>query len=111
MDHYEKYGLVALNAVNRLNSSQETDPCSAWDEAAVYVFPTQLSLRKKVCPRSAFLGLCEEGKVKGVMYVERIIENTGTLFLSKIINLNIEDEFSYMSESLLKAIDALNIQP
>jgi hypothetical protein len=66
MDHYGKYGLVALNAVNRLNSSQEKDPCSAWDEAAVVVFPTQISSRKKSCPRTAFLGLCEEGKVKGV---------------------------------------------
>lgn len=66
MVNYGKYGLVALNAVNQLTQSQEKDPCTAWDEAAIAVFPTQLSSRKKGCPRSAFLGLCEEGKVKGV---------------------------------------------
>jgi hypothetical protein len=66
MDNYGKYGLVALNAVNKLNNIKEMEPCNAWDEAAVVVFPTQLSSRKKGCPRSAFLGLCEEGKVKGV---------------------------------------------
>ena len=66
MDNYGKYGLVALNAVNKLNISQEMDPGNAWDEAAVEVFPTQLSSSKKSCPRTAFLGLCEEGKVKGV---------------------------------------------
>jgi hypothetical protein len=66
MSNYGKYGLVALNAVNKLNNIKEMEPCNAWDEAAVVVFPTQLSSRKKGCPRSAFLGLCEEGKVKGV---------------------------------------------
>jgi hypothetical protein len=66
MDNYGKYGLVALNAVNKLNNIKEMEPCNAWDEAAAFVFPTQLSSRQKSCPRSAFLGLCEEGKVKGV---------------------------------------------
>jgi len=66
MDNYGKYGLVALNAVNKLNNIKKMDPCNAWDEAAEFVFPTQLSSRKKGCPRSTFLGLCEEGKVKGV---------------------------------------------
>lgn len=66
MPNYGKYGLVALNAVNQLNNMKEMDPCNAWDEAAAFIFPTQLSSRKKGCPRSAFLGLCEEGKVKGV---------------------------------------------
>ena len=66
MDNYGKYGLVALNAVNKLNDLQEIEPGNAWDEAAVVVFPTQRSSRKKGCPRSTFLGLWEEGKVKGV---------------------------------------------
>jgi hypothetical protein len=66
MNNYGKYGLVALNAVNKLNNIEKMDPCNAWDEAAEFVFPTQLNSRKKSCPRSAFLGLCEEGKVKGV---------------------------------------------
>ena len=30
------------------------------------VFPTQESSRKKGCPQSAFLGLCEDGYVKGI---------------------------------------------
>ncbi|WP_157465835.1 hypothetical protein [Colwellia sp. TT2012] len=47
MDNYGKYGLVALNAVNKLNIAQDIEPGNAWDEAAVVVFPTQLSSRKK----------------------------------------------------------------
>jgi hypothetical protein len=66
MDNYGKYGLVALNAVNKLNNMEKMDSCHAWDEAAEFVFPTQISSRTKSCPRSTFLGLCEEGKVKGV---------------------------------------------
>jgi hypothetical protein len=64
MSNYGKYGLVDLNAVNKLNHSKETNPCIAWDEAPVVVFPMQLSSRKKGCPRSAFLGLCEEVGIK-----------------------------------------------
>jgi len=66
MDIYGKYGLVALNAANKLNNLQDIEPGNAWDEAASFVFPTQLSSRKKGCPRSTFLGLCEEGKIKGI---------------------------------------------
>jgi hypothetical protein len=30
------------------------------------LYPTSLAARKKGCPREAFLGLCEEGLVKGI---------------------------------------------
>ena len=30
------------------------------------LYPTSLTARKKGCPRGAFLGLCEEGLVKGI---------------------------------------------
>lgn len=66
MEYYGKYGLVALNAVNKLTHIDDLEPGNAWDEAAAYVFTTQLSSRKKGCPRSTFLGLCEAGRVKGV---------------------------------------------
>ena len=30
------------------------------------LYPTSLTARKKGCPRGAYLGLCEEGLVKGI---------------------------------------------
>ncbi|WP_052380253.1 MULTISPECIES: hypothetical protein [unclassified Pseudoalteromonas] len=44
----------------------ETTPQYAWASEALTVFPTQSSSRVKGCPKSAFLGLCELGTVKGV---------------------------------------------
>ena len=59
-----KYGDVAILATARAQSGQ--DPGTAWDEAALLLFPTQVASRKKGCPRSAFLGLIAEGLVKNV---------------------------------------------
>lgn len=41
-------------------------PAEAWDIAARAAFPGKVAAQRKGCPRSAFLGLCEEGLVPGV---------------------------------------------
>jgi predicted protein tyrosine phosphatase len=41
------------------------------------------------------------------MHLERIQEHTGSKHLPKITNLNIPDEFTYMSDSLLEIIPNL----
>lgn len=66
MRQYGKYGLVALNAINKIEHYPETTPQDVWENAALSVFLTQSSSRVKDCPKSAFLGLCELGAVKGV---------------------------------------------
>lgn len=60
-----KYGLVAVVAVRRIQELGE-DPISAWQVAAAEIITESKSARDKGCPRGAFLGLCEEGLVKGV---------------------------------------------
>ncbi len=62
-----KYGEVAVRAVDLIHSGKCQAPREAWDQAAASVFPErQRASRSKGCPRSAFLGLCEEGLVSGV---------------------------------------------
>ena len=63
-----KYGETAVEAVNLLNSGRAKSPRDAWDKAAAKIFSESLSISSqgKGCPRDAFLGLCEEGLVKGV---------------------------------------------
>jgi len=61
-----KYGLVAVVAVRRIQELGE-DPLSAWQRAAAEIITESKSSRDKGCPRGAFLGLCEEGLVKGVL--------------------------------------------
>jgi hypothetical protein len=57
------YGKVALRATGFRQC--KIDPVGAWNKAAQEIFDRPSS-QKKGCPRGAFLGLCQEGYVKGV---------------------------------------------
>lgn len=58
-----RYGEAALIAAR---DSAGTSPAKRWQSAVEKVYPTTVSAQKKGCPRGAFLGLCEEGLVKGI---------------------------------------------
>jgi hypothetical protein len=60
-----RYGEAALIAV-RQGSSGPADPAARWEKALHQLYPTSPTSRKKGGPRGAFLGLCEEGLVKGI---------------------------------------------
>ena len=57
-----KYAEVALKATDMLAMYSPQD---AWTMASQKVFPHSLASRNKGCPKSVFLGLCEEGLVRG----------------------------------------------
>ncbi len=50
----------------RQGPSANSDPQARWDSAMERLYPTSPVARKKGSPRGAFLGLCEEGLVKGI---------------------------------------------
>ena len=60
-----RYGEAALMAVRQVPSAS-INPVALWDNAMQRLYPTSPTARKKSCPRGAFLGLCEEGLVKGI---------------------------------------------
>src|SRR5476651_596762 len=60
-----KYGEAALMAA-RQQYSAGANPVDRWESAMEKLYPTSPIARKKGCPRGAFLGLCEEGLVKGI---------------------------------------------
>lgn len=60
-----KYGDSAIRAVEICEASQNPDPVAAW-KRAVSDYALTFEGQKKGCPKSAFLGLCEEGLVKGI---------------------------------------------
>lgn len=60
-----RYGEAALMAT-RQGSSADSNPIARWESAMEKLYPTSTAARKKSCPRGAFLGLCEEGLVKGI---------------------------------------------
>ena len=60
-----KYAQAALLAVERMANDSGVSPNEAWEEATMKIFGPGPS-QKKGCPKGAFLGLCEEGLIKGV---------------------------------------------
>lgn len=61
-----KYGLTAVKAANLFQQGRVGSPVEVWRSAASTVFPDSKSSREKGCPRDTFLGLCEEGLVRGI---------------------------------------------
>ncbi|MCW6062074.1 hypothetical protein LAV35_10410 [Clostridium sporogenes] len=61
-----KYEQLAINAVKRTDCDANINPKLAWKIEAYKMFCEKKSSAKKCCPRNAFLGLCEEGLIKGI---------------------------------------------
>lgn len=61
-----RYGEAAIMAA-RTSSAAGAKPDACWDNAMERLYPTSPTARKKGGPRGAFLGLCEEGLVKGIL--------------------------------------------
>lgn len=61
-----KYGLAAVAATKYILQNKNTTPEEAWKKSISKVFPDSPSSRKKGCPKNAYLGLCENGLIKGI---------------------------------------------
>jgi len=61
----EKFGYSTVKAVELYKNGQANTPREAWEKAAYEVLEKRVYVEKP-CPKSAFLGLCEEGLVDGI---------------------------------------------
>ena len=61
MTNYNKYGEVAIKA-----AKEKGNPKNNWLKEVKKAFFDSESSQKKSCPKSIFLGLCEEGLIKGI---------------------------------------------
>ncbi|PQP80737.1 hypothetical protein C0Q44_26280 [Paenibacillus sp. PCH8] len=61
-----KYNQAAIRAVELIHQNINNSPGRAWEIATAELFGEGTWGAKKGCPKNAFLGLCEEGYVKGV---------------------------------------------
>ena len=59
------YGEAAVRATRYVTSGAVLCPRTGWDRAIAELSNSDSS-RKKACPRNAFLGLCEAGRVVGI---------------------------------------------
>ena len=60
-----RYGEAAIMATREV-SSAGISPVARWESAMLRLYPSSPTARRKSCPRGAYLGLCEEGLVKGI---------------------------------------------
>jgi len=60
-----RYGEAALMAT-REGFSAGISPVARWESAMQRLYPSSPTAQRKSCPRGAYLGLCEEGLVKGI---------------------------------------------
>ncbi len=58
-----KYGDAALRSVQLYKLHY--DPLLAWELATIEIFGESTS-QQKVCPKSTFLGLCQNGLIRGI---------------------------------------------
>ena len=61
-----KYGTIAVCAAKKVREGNGLCPISAWKTSAEDIFPEQEASREKSCPRTAFLGLAQEGLIRGI---------------------------------------------
>jgi len=61
-----KYGQAALKAAKMVANGYVSTPEDGWNRATSEIFGKGSPSQKKGCPRGAFLGLCEEGLIKGI---------------------------------------------
>lgn len=59
-----KYAELAIETASIVRTG--TPVVEAWELVALRIFPDQPASRAKGCPKCAFLGLAEEGLIKGV---------------------------------------------
>ncbi|WP_407282129.1 hypothetical protein V7O61_08590 [Methanolobus sp. WCC1] len=61
-----KYGETAIKAAKAIAANKGENPEDIWNLIASDIFGAGTSSQRKVCPRNAFLGLCEEGLIRGI---------------------------------------------
>jgi hypothetical protein len=61
------YAKAAQNAVNQIRTGIIKSPVDAWEKATSDIFGKGSPSQIKGCPKNAFLGLCETGRVTGIV--------------------------------------------
>lgn len=97
-----RYGEAALIAVR--DSSAGTSPAKRWQSAMEKVYPTSVSAQKKGCPRGAFLGLCEEGLVKGIPAGNYTVSKDNKAYAVRAAELLIEGKQKLSISELWRAV-------
>lgn len=81
-----KFGEAALIAA-RLDVPASVSATDRWDTAVRQLYPEKPYMQKKTAPRGAFLGLCEEGLVKGIAPGQYVASNVNKRYALRAVAL------------------------
>ncbi len=98
-----RYGEAALMAA-RQEASGDVDPVAQWESAMEKLYPTSSTARNKGCPRGAFLGLCEEGLVKGIPAGRYTRSKDNKDYAVRAVALLTEQPQSWSTSALWRAV-------
>jgi len=98
-----RYGEAALMAAGR-EFSAPSNPIVRWDSAMERLYPTSPTARRKSCPRGAFLGLCEEGLVKGIPAGQYTASKENKAYAVNAAALLAEEKQSWSASGLWRAV-------
>ena len=98
-----RYGEAALLAARQAPSAK-INPVAQWESAMEHLYPTSPAARKRSCPRGAFLGLCEEGLVKGIPAGSYKASRDNKACAVKAVALLVEGAQSWSTSSLWRAV-------
>lgn len=100
-----RYGEAALLAAGQ-GFSASSNPVVRWDNSMQKLYPTSPTARKKGCPRGAFLGLCEEGLVKGIPAGKYMASKDDKAYAVQAVALLAEGKQSWSVNGLWRAVSS-----
>jgi hypothetical protein len=98
-----RYGEAALIA-GRQGSSGGVSPVARWESAMKKLYPTSAAARNQSSPRGAFLGLCEEGLIKGIPAGRYQASKDNKAYAVHAVALLAEGEQTWSVSSLWKKV-------
>jgi len=97
-----RYGEAAILAVKQGPSNMH--PEARWQSALEKLYPTSPVARLRNSPRGAFLGLCEEGLVKGIPAGEYTDSKGNKAWAVRAVALLIEGKQHWSRSALWEAV-------
>jgi hypothetical protein len=98
-----RYGEAALLAAQH-GSGGNISPADCWESAMEKLYPTSMTARKKRCPRGTFLGLCEEGLVKGIPAGRYAASKEDRAYAVRAVALLTEETQHWSTSALWRAV-------
>ena len=99
-----RYGEAALMTA-RQRSTNDASPVARWESAMTMLYLTSPAERKKGSPSGAFLGLCEEGLVKGVPVGHYAASADNKAYAVRAVALLTEEKQSWCTTTLWRAVE------